>query len=414
MFSMHERTQRRVCRVVYVLACIVPTVLTVGGVLYFHRPWQEHDWQRQLENNLHVRASISQVTAPRPGERQLYEVRLADLQSSTQFASVDKLHLLADDSLHAERIKVSFDETAELARIVQGWLSVDELSAVNLKAGKLLLSRSAQQSCELSNVQIAMVNPTSEKRKLALQADVITAGAKHARVRLQIERSSAVNWNVSLDCREGRLPVWLFADFLPGASRWNSASVSGSLQVRFAEDSVEGNLEGTIAPIDLQAWLGQDSPHKLPCSARLQCETLRWRDHQITEAQGELTSESGRISRSLTTALTKLLFCVPGKKLADPSGAEIMSFEKLACKFKLDASGLTVTGNCTTRSSETPGCLFVSDGVPLLLQPTYSNLPLSYFVQVFCPLEKYWLPGMRKAVDLAETLPISESENQLK
>lgn len=407
---MHERTQRRICRVVYVLACILPTVLAVAFVLYFHRPWQERDWQHLLESNLHVRASISQVTAPRPGERKLYDVRLADLLSRKEIASVDKLQLLSNASLHAEQINVTFHDLESLTRTVQSWLGTDELTALNFTIEKLLLSHGSDETCELTNVRIAFDDTTTQKRKLKLQADVSTDEAKQAHVRLQVEHTPTGPWDISLDCREAQLPAYFFAEFLPGAARWKDAHFNGIMQLRCGINGVEGTLEGKFSPINLQAWLGDDSPHQLRATANLQLDKLRWLNFRVVEAQGSLNSEPGQMSRSLIAALANSPYCVPSKKLADSSSPDTISFEKLGCNFDMNASGLSIKGNCLTPSPEMPGCLLVSDVEPLLVQPTCPHVPLPYFVQVFCPLDKYWLPGMRKAADLAEVLPQPEQE----
>ncbi len=408
---MHERTQRLVCRIVFLLACIVPTILISGSVLYFNRPWQEQDWQRQIESKLHARVSISRVTASRPGERQIHDIRLADLQTGEPFASIDKLHLQSWNTLHANRLEISSQELCDLARTVQSWLSADECPPVKFKAANLLFSRGENEPYKLANVEVAVEPLTLQKRRLTFQADVLFNASHPATVRLQVERTSAGIWDVSIDCREGQLPVWLFAEFVPGAASWNEANFAGSMHLSSTKNYLNGSLQGTIAPVDLQTWLGKDSPHILRGNALLKFDRLSWQDRQIREAQGSLESEPGQIGHSLTTALTKSLYFVPGKQLTTGSTTEVLYFEKLACNFMISEAGLSVTGNCRTSSSESPACLIAGEGEPLLFQPSYSNLPLTHFVRVFCPLEKYWLPGMRKAADLAETLPMPEGEN---
>jgi hypothetical protein len=44
------------------------------------------------------------------------------------------------------------------------------------------------------------------------------------------------------------------------------------------------------------------------------------------------------------------------------------------------------------------------------MQPAYSNLPLSRFVRLFCPLQGEWLPATAEAVELADRLPLSKDE----
>ncbi|QEG33088.1 hypothetical protein [Bythopirellula goksoeyrii] len=409
---MHERTQRRICRVVYVLVSIVPTVLAVAFVLYFHRPWQERDWQQRLENNLHVRASVSQVTAPRPGGRDLYDIRLADLSSRKKIASIDKLQLLSDGSVHSGQVELTFQELNELARIVQNWFGADEPASADFTADRLLLSRGEDEVCVLTNVQLSIDGATTQNRKLSFQANLNTEQSRQACVRIQGERDTAGYWDVFLDCRECQIPAWYFTDFLPGATRWNNARFGGTVRLHCENNNVEGSLEGTFTSVDLQTWLGEDSPHKLRGTANLQLDKCSWVNHRVVEVQGSLKSEPGQIGHSLISALANSPYCELGKSFTGSLSDEILSFEKLACSFSLNAAGLTVTGNCLAPSPEMAGCLLISDSRPLLVQPTCPHVPLPYFVQVFCPLEKYWLPGMRRAVDLAELLP--EPEHAIK
>ncbi len=81
MFSLHESTQRRVSRVVFVACAILPTLATLIFVAYVHRPWREADWQRSLSQRLHVRVAVDEVASPQPGVTRLHDVWLADLRS---------------------------------------------------------------------------------------------------------------------------------------------------------------------------------------------------------------------------------------------------------------------------------------------------------------------------------------------
>ena len=387
----------------------MPTVLIGGGVLYFHRPWQEQDWQRHLEQHLHVRAKLSEVSAPLPGERLLGQLQITDLQTNATLAKVEKLHLRGEH-FECQQVEIPWGEAAQLKRVVQGWLATAEMRSVNLQIKQLQLTRPTGPPCELLNVNISLGVSRQQTRKLTVVAELPGRSAGEAQLRLEVDCNPQAHWIASLDCREGGLPAWIFAGFLPGAGRWNGAEFSGTLVVQGNESSPVGTLQGALAPLDLQAWLGSDSAHQLQATATLRFDTLRWEGSRIRETKGTLDSEPGQVSRSLLQALEKTLFCVPGKPLTEVSQEGPITFDRMGCHFSLSAAGLTATGTCPVADSDAPRCLLVADGKPLLLQPAYSSLPLPYFVQVFCPLEKYWLPATRAATEMAETLPLSEQE----
>ena len=88
MFSLHETTQRRVCRVVFVVFAVAPMLLSLAWIAYSQRPWREADWRRTLSQQLHVRAAVEHIASPRPGVVRLKNVRLADLRSGLPFWSL--------------------------------------------------------------------------------------------------------------------------------------------------------------------------------------------------------------------------------------------------------------------------------------------------------------------------------------
>ncbi len=93
MLSLHETTQRRVCRAAFVVGCVLPTLCVVAWVAYVHRPWRESDWQQMLRQQLHVQATVGEVRSLSPGITQLVDVEFADLRTGQRWGSIDKLRI---------------------------------------------------------------------------------------------------------------------------------------------------------------------------------------------------------------------------------------------------------------------------------------------------------------------------------
>ncbi len=408
MFSLHERTQRRVCQVAFIAVCVVPTVLAIGWVVYFHRPWQEHDWQRHLEESLHLRVEVAQVSAPRPGQRQFERVRLADLQSGAELATIDRVTLNRDQSLAMGRVELRAEQFFRLVTALEIYLAGSEYPASTWTAEVLVVRSSSGKSWELSNAQATGENGSQSNRRIEFQAQV--AGnhpGERQSIRLGVERLANGNLQALLDTSQAKLPVWLLADVVPGAKSWAGAELVGELQLNSGVQGSSGVLRGRIAPIDTQVWIGADSPHRITAQAALQFETLEWAGSQIRQAQGTLEAEGGTLSHALLVSLEKNLHCTLGETFSKLTPNELVAFDRLGLRFYFGGSGLTVTGTCLTAGDSAPGCMVAAGGAALLNQPAYSNLPAPLFVQVFCPLEKNWLPESH------EWLPASQQATRL-
>ncbi len=406
MFSVHERIQRRVCRIAFMAFCAVPTLATFVWVLYFHRPWQERDWQRTFEQTLHVRAELSRVAAPRPLERELTDLRLTDLSTAAALLKIKQLHIGPGQVLSTDELQFDSRQIGNLASAVNIWLAGDEFSVATLQAGRVLISNGAHNSWQLSDVVVQTQIMSTGERRIALQG---MFGEVEKPVRLVIDRHSDGSWQVALDTQQTKLPTWLLANLVPGAGRWQGAAFNGVLQWQSQEaaDAI-GSFRGQVAPLDIQQWIGRHSSLKLTAQAKLQFEQLNWRGHRIELAQGTLETSPGTVSSSMLNELKEGLYCVI-KDEAVLASQEPITFDQIACHFRLDAAGLSASGICTTEK----GCLVAAKDKSLVMQPGYSSLPLSRFVRLFCPLQGEWLPATAEAVKLADQLPLSKN-NQVK
>ncbi len=394
----------------FVLVCAVPTVLTIGWALYFQRPWQERDWQRSLQQALHVRAELVQVSAPRPLERELFNLRLADLNSSRPLVNVDRLHIRSQQTLAAEQVEISQRQLPALATTISIWLAGSAFQPHSISARQVVFTDETHHSWTFNNVHAKCEVTATNVKKIVIQAEL---GETTKPLQILIERHPDGTVRTTLDTQQAKLPTWLLADHVPGAARWDGATFRGTAQWESNTREVVGTLRGSVSHIDTQAWIGKDSPQRVQAQAKLQFEHLNWRDGRIESVEGLLETSAGTASPSLLKAFKESLLCLLKDEPLN-SAVEPIKFDQFACRFHLSSAGLTVSGTCPVEGSA--GCLIAAAGKPLVMQPSRSELPLGNFVRVFCPLEQnwLWLPATAEAIEFADRLPLSEANKTRK
>jgi hypothetical protein len=177
---------------------------------------------------------------------------------------------------------------------------------------------------------------------------------------------------------------------------------------------VQGKLRGQLTDLQLQKLLPRDSRHQWSGEATIDWDHLRWHDGRVQEAQGLLRAGRGMASQSLVADAVQLLYC---QAAVDLGGEPSLAFDELACRFQLQAAGLTVWGECELRApgaasqarasqNRTSGCLLARRGMPLLWQSKYV-VPVAQLVRLATSPSHGWtLPATREAERLAQLLPL--------
>ncbi len=411
MFALHETTQRRVCRTAFVVGCVLPTLSVILWIAFLHRPWRENDWQRVLRQQMHVRATIGEIHSPYPGVTQLLEVQFADLRTERPLGSIDELRIEGWKSLLvADRIEIAAAQFPAFASAIATWISAEGAPALQLQAETLRFVGPDGESFELKNVRMQSLTGNAQKR-IKLQAEPLDA-EQGGTIELVVEHHAGQAESMvfaSLDTQKERLPAWIFADWVPGMKRCSEAQFTGLLQIESLAQQLSGTMSGQLEAIDLGQWIDLAGPHRIEAVATMHLEDLQWRGRRIEVAQGKLQAGAGKASRSLLDELTKRLFCVPGESLAptkESSSGELLSFDELAFDFRINSTGMTISGACKTSDNHATGCLFANNGKPLLLQPGYTDLPVAQLVQALMPPAASWLPATREANAMADGLPL--------
>ena len=434
MFSLHETVQKRVCRAAFVVGCVVPTLWTIGWIVYFHRPWHRADWQRTLTQQLHLRATLDDFAYPRPGVTRLIGLELAELRSGKPLASIDKLRVQRHGgqlALVADQVELEARQFSALAAALDTWLSAADLPSVELRADRLTLvdrspgsaeNAAVSNRVEMTNLRVRGELVGQAPRRFWIQAELSdagqTGGASTLTIQLVIQRTED-RLLATLDTKQSPLPVWLLAEVVPGWGRCPAARFTGALQIENNALGLRGSLTGRFDNVDLQQWVGPiAAPHRLAGTVDVKLDQLTWQNGRVDVAKGELHGAAGVVSRSLLSTAAKRLFCALGPRL---SGAEKTSaeqpqaFDQLACRFRMTSVGITLSGTCSVDAQGARGCLLAVDRQPLLWEPGYVDLPVAQLVQALAQPAASWLPATREAHQMAGALPLpSAAETEAK
>jgi hypothetical protein len=397
MFSLHERTQRRVCRTAFVAFCALPTIVVFGWVAYFHRPWGERDWQRSIEHTLHVGAQVEELSAPRPLMRKISKLSLTDLETKLPLAELDDIAIQDVEAIEIGNITIHAKQFAGIAKALQIWLAGNDFVAINWQTKKVTLLDPTQQRFQLDDVVVTSQASVVGTRQIVIKC---SSGPQ-----LVIERSTSGTTECRLESSQIKLPTWLLANTMPGAGRWSTASFNGNLLLQKDRVSSTGSFKGEIKDINCQEWIGSES---LQARADLRMEEFTWQSNRVQAMQGWLETTEGLISVELLKSLQGVLFCQVTDKAVFESN-EAVRFDKLACRFRLNSAGLTCVDPYADTAANSPGALITAGGQTLVTQPAYSNLPLVNFVQLFFPVERDVISGTREATEMGDKLPLPEA-----
>ncbi len=408
MFALHETTQRRVCRVTFIALCVVPTLLTLVGIAYCNRPWRQVDWQRTLAQSLHVRAELGDITRPRPGMTELWQLQLADLRTDAPLGSIDKLSFHRKNSrliLHADHLTIEAKQFPALVTAISTWLATGELGPLDFQAEQLTVTGPSLHTLKLKNLSIRSETTDAEGQQFQLKA--LNASGEMIQLALESEQGKL---RCIVDAQQVPLPAWLVGQLVPGVRGCGNATFLGKISATSENQHVDGKLQGTFKQVDLQAWGGLDGPHRLQGMAQVDLEQLDWSDGSLEMVRGRIEGAGGAISFSLLKEMVKLFACTPAVdwQTLEPATPEtLIPFNQLAFRFQMSSAGMSLAGECPN------GELLIGQGSPLLFGPGEdAPFAVAQFVQLFHPSQHGWMSDTRGGNDMARELPLPEKSRK--
>lgn len=405
---MHFSTRQRLCRAVFCLVCVVPTMMVVGA------------------------AAVSQSPAYRAAQRKAYESRLsARFGVPVELAGVDRL---GHGSLVAREIELKDPESrhwlvrarsAEAVETPQGWtvkLNQPEIRLAQLpRLAELVhehvLRRADERTTALHVVSSSLIlqDELNPRSLLDLRCDV-EGGAEGAemflefraptlppeqRIRLRLVRNRqlsppATGWELhtgaaGADCA-------LLVPWFPAIARLGeTATFQGSIWCEQARPGWNVDLAGVFDRVDLDRLITRQFPHKLTGLARVEFTEFQLAQGTLSRAAGRLHCDAGVISQSLLDAAGVLLNLERQERMGDVAHS---TYQHLSMDFSLDAHRLVIA----PREGET--AIIGDQFGPLLSAEAPSQLSPLALVQLLVPQADLLVPATRETARLFHALPL--------
>jgi len=413
---MHRQPAHFVCRIGFVLLCVLPTAAVAGWIVQRSLPGfvlsARQEWEQELSRQLGLRVTCAAVEYPRHDTAELTDVMFADPETGAAVASARSLELVCS----GERWKLI------------GWQVVVETAQLPLLRTQLdqrLLRREASShvtnACEIwlrevtlhdTSHSLTLVDvagawkSTATGPECALSFRLPEADPQQPRGEWLVQRNRqtvppATRWQ--LKTGNLTLPLNIAAAAWPALARLGpGAQFSGELEIVQANTEVSGALRGTLFDVDLDSLVSEQLPHRLSGIAVCKIEDARLERNQITLVRGTCQARDGSLSPSLLASAAEhlQLTAPPPETLA---GAHAVPYRNLSVGFDLRATGLQLTGTADPLRS---GVLIATATGSLLEAPPQHQAAASGLLAALIPTSERLTRQGRYLADILPAVPL--------
>ncbi len=394
-----EKTQRRLCRLLFILGCVLPTLAVAGFTTHRLRPGYTAELLLSAGEALGVEIACDRVTTPRPEVYALAGVRLVDKSTKDEIVAC---------------------ETLTLRRVQHGWrLAADGVEVATTAAesdwAHRLLDHSINVEGALTNVRLGDADHLETASvQLVSNAD----GARHFRVAGPGQsgwQATRLNDGLLLETNtaEHTCPAAWLADWPLEFACSDKARFSGQARIKYFDDDrpAAGVASGRVDVNEL-SLSGLSSSY-----GSIEVEAIEWIGDKLVGLDGRLELRDGQIDRTVLRGACWNLETKPFERLntlwEDPRHETALPFSQLACQVELGGDGLTLVGGCdqidgTLRGGAIAHSLLELDGEPLLREPKTRPLPIQRLVRTWFPDHRAEVPATPAAVEMMRTLPSGE------
>ena len=419
MFAFHETTRKRICRTAFFALCVAPTLATGLWIASHYMPGARGRTARVLGDVLDVHVKLADWRYPRPRTVRSAGITLSDPASGSLLAELSRMEAKQGGEVRAltvKQVRVDASQLLALGGKVDRWLAKLPPQTQEIVIDSLVVTLPSDgagggvREFVLSPVRGRVDRDAAGRARVRILAQVAGLDASDAAVQLTLEpstESGSASASVTLDARGAEIPASLLAAVAPGFGSFGTESqFMGVVQWTLDRPLPRGVVQGRLENADMASILPAGAPHSLRGRATIELQELSWRGARLERLAGSLHAEKGQISRSLVDALAKNFQCGATDGVLAAEDPTMLSLDLLAVRFEMDASGLTLWGDCPAVANLPTGCMAVSGSQPLLVQSPFDKWHLGVLVQTLAAPGVTWMPATDEAVDLAERLPL--------
>ncbi|QDU29206.1 hypothetical protein ETAA8_43130 [Anatilimnocola aggregata] len=417
---MHRNTAQFVCRLGFVLCCLLPTCVTGGWIAYRSFAGvvlsQKQEWEHVLSQRLGLRVTCEALDYSQPNAAELKNVALFDPETGVPIATLALLEVIREEKQWKLIGWQAVVESAQLPQVMQVLQQrLLKMSATDALPCAIWLREITLRDAERS-LTLVDLNGTWQSTKdgplggLQFRLPEAEPNAPRGRIVVQRNRQTSppsTRWQFE----SGALPLPCSL----AAPGWRDlrhlgigATFLGQLELVDAGEQSSGRLRGTFEHVDLDALISEQFAHQLSGLAICKIEDATLEQNRLTMIRGTVQARDGWISRSLLQAATEhLQLHCPVAETLPASGAPV-SYRQLSLGFDLRDGGLQLSGSADPLRA---GVLLATGSGSILETPPRHQATSLGFVRMLVPESEWQVPAARPAQALARFLPLPELQN---
>ncbi len=413
---MRFSPRRRLCRTLFCIGCLLPTLLVGGAALVVQTPAYHTArmtaWQSRLAARLGLEVHVDAIEWDAADSFVLRGVELRDPESHLWLARARSASVMPSDNGSVVTLgqpEIDFRRLPRLVEVLHEHLllrsdATDE--TVQLLASTLTLQQDQSAQSVLDARFAVEVSGEGSEAFVEFRP---TGSEEGDQVRLRVVRNRqldppATGWE--LHTGPMGLPCHLATAWLPQLEQLGSeCTFQGSVWSEQIESLWEAEISGVFCQLDLDRLITSRFQHKLSGMSQLTLRRLIVHRSRITEAAGQLHSAGGAVSQSLLDAAQRSLALTQHPR---SGGATKLPYSELSLQFALDANGLAIAPQREPeQDAETVPVLSDSHGALLSVSEAVQVSPLA-LVQMLAPMTELQVPASRETVALLQVLPLPE------
>jgi len=421
MFRLHDRTRRRLNLVVFLLVCVLPTVVLAGWGLWRWSGAYGRAEAHRLSQLLGLRVRFQSVRHLRPGAVRYERLELEDpatgqwvlrcgqLEAAWQRLPEASGNRGASVTLRASQVEAHAPELDQLWRVAHEVMARRHgLDRIRLQATVpvvRLVDAEGSDPLRRLLVRIAALPQQAEGELQFHWAD--RDASVHVRlVSTDGEGSPETTWEVTAD---GPVPCRWAGRWIPAsASLGPESTFAGHFRATRRSGPWHGELAGRLEGVDL-AHLGERyTAHQISGQAKITVDACRFSGQRLEMLSGSLRAGPGQISDSLVEAASRFLGLV--RPTPPRPSALQLTYEQLAFRFCVDERGVRLWGQC---QSPADGVVLTGPAGPLLGDCGGRPLPLASLVQACIPPAGPLVSATRRSAGILRWLPLPETAGGL-
>jgi hypothetical protein len=421
MFAMPTKQRVLLCRLGFVLLCVLPTLAVCLWIVgqSTASPVREApdsaDWAQILSSRLGLVVECNNCASLDDGTLLLTGLRLLDPETREVLVTSAAITARRDAlnwRVEAQGVRIDLADSNRLTAALHERLlcgPASEFCPLSLAARDVLLHSGTHPQTGPHTQTLTTLDATLELAasgpQVLIECSLPGNESDAGRARLTISRNRRESTPVTgweFDTAGQQWPCWIAAAWFPSVKRLGeSAQFTGRASIARAAGGSFGHLSGTLDGVDLDSLVTEQFPHQLSGLGRVEVERAAIEDGKLVDLRGRLIVESGALGASLLAAAQehlKLRLAVA----RETEGTQAVVFQRLALAFHHDGRWLRLS-SCAELSP--PGVILSDRRGPLVEVAAGHTVPATNLLRALVPDNQYQVPATRQTDALVGLLP---------